>query len=462
MKTNNKYSKLSPLVVLLLIVVSCDSFVDVDLPKSQLTSQGVFKDFATADAAMTDIYAKIRDTGILTGLDTGISNQLGNYTDELTAYGEPTSTTVSFYNNAVLPSNSDIADYWNASYNQIYSANAILEGLADNTSFASESKNKLLGEALFIRALMHFYLVNLFGDIPYIKKTDYIENSSVSRMPAGIVYTNILEDLKKSIELLPAAYSSTERIRPNKYTAKALLSRVFLYMGNYAEASNEASSILNQSSTFLLTKNINQVFLISSKETIWQLKSAASGQNTQEAVTFIFSSVPPSLTALSDGFINSFPANDLRKLNWIKEVADQNSIWYHPYKYKEQDFTGTSLEYSIVFRTAEQYLIRAEARAQQGDLIGAKEDLNKIRERAGLQHTQAVTKSEIIEAVLNERKWELFTEQGHRFFDLKRFNKIDEALTGVKQGWNNTDKLLPIPQSELSANPNLRPQNPGY
>lgn len=462
MKTIYKHIILSPIIVLLLIVVSCDSFVEVDLPKSQLTSEGVFKDFATADAALTDIYAKIRDKGVLTGLNTGISNQLGNYTDELIAYGEPTSTTVSFYNNAVLASNSDVADYWNASYNQIYATNAILEGLADNNSFASENKNKLVGEALFIRALMHFYLVNLFGDIPYIKKTDYIENRSVSRIPATAVYTNILEDLQNSIELLPAAYSSSERIRPNKYVARALLSRVFLYMGQYAQAANEASAILNQSASFILTKNINQVFLISSKETIWQLKSAAAGQNTKEGVTFIFLSAPPALTSLSSEFVNSFPANDLRRANWIKGVTDQNAVWYHPYKYKEQNFTGTSLEYSIVFRTAEQYLIRAEARAQQGDLIGAKEDLNKIRQRAGLQDTQAITKTEIIDAILTERKWELFTEQGHRFFDLKRFNKIDAVLNGVKQGWNTTDKLLPIPQSELSANPNLRPQNPGY
>jgi hypothetical protein len=446
----------------LFTLISCDSFVDVDLPKSQLTSEGVFKDFATADAALSDIYAKIRDKGILTGQNTGISCQMGNYTDELAAYGTPTSTTVSFYNNAVLPSNSDVADYWNASYNQIYAANAILEGIADNISFPVENKNKLQGESLFIRALIHFYLVNLFGDIPYIKNTDYTKNSLISRMPSATVYENIINDLKNAIELLPTSYSTTERIRPNKYTAQALLARVFLYIGRYEEASNEASLIINQSSTFSLTKNINQVFLISSKETIWQLKAAAAGQNTQEADTFIFLSAPPAMTSLSANLVNSFAPTDLRRLNWIKEVTDDNSVWYHPYKYKEQNFTASSVEYSIVFRTAEQYLIRAEARAHQGNLTGAKEDLNKIRQRSGLLDTQAHTQTEILDAILLERKWEFFTEQGHRFFDLKRLNKIDEALSGFKEGWEGTDRLLPIPQSELSANPNLRPQNPGY
>lgn len=462
MKTIYIQKRLLFFYLVLFTLISCDSFVDVDLPKSQLTSEGVFKDFATADAALNDIYAKIRDKGILTGQNTGISCQMGNYTDELAAYGTQTSTTVSFYNNVVLPSNSDVADYWNASYNQIYAANAILEGIAENISFTVENKNKLQGESLFIRALIHFYLVNLFGDIPYIKNTDYTKNSLISRMPSATVYDNITNDLKNAIELLPTAYSTTERIRPNKYTAQALLARVFLYMGRYEDASNEASIIINQSTTFPLTKNINQVFLISSKETIWQLKAAAAGQNTQEADTFIFLSAPPAMTSLSDNLVNSFAPTDLRRLNWLKEVTDQNSVWYHPYKYKEQNFTASSVEYSIVFRTAEQYLIRAEARAYQGNLTGAKEDLNKIRQRAGLLDTQALTQTEILDAILLERKWEFFTELGHRFFDLKRLNKIDEALSGIKPGWESTDSLLPIPQSELSANPNLRPQNPGY
>ncbi|PXY40863.1 RagB/SusD family nutrient uptake outer membrane protein [Flavobacterium cheongpyeongense] len=462
MKTSYIPDRLIIFFLFALTVISCDSFVEVDLPKSQLTSEGVFKDFATADAALTDIYAKIRDKGILTGQNTGISCQLGNYTDDLVAYGTPTSTTVSFYNNAVLPSNSDVADYWNASYNQIYAANAILEGIAENISFTSQNKNKLQGEALFIRALMHFYLVNIFGDIPYIKNTDYTKNSLVSRMPAAAVYENITNDLKNAIELLPTSYSTTERIRPNKYTAQALLARVYLYVGKYVQAANEASSVLNQSGIFPLTKNINQVFQISSKETIWQLKAPVSGQNTQEADTFIFLSAPPAMTSLSDNLVNSFASSDLRRLNWIKEVKEENSVFYHPYKYKEQNFTSSSVEYSIVFRTAEQFLIRAEARAHQGDLTGAKDDLNKIRQRAGLLDTQAVTQSEILDAILCERKWEFFTEHGHRFFDLKRFNKIDEVLTGIKPGWKTTDRLLPIPQSELSANPNLRPQNAGY
>lgn len=447
---------------LLLILNACDSFVAVDLPKSQLTNVAVFEDNATANAALANIYSNIRDKGILTGTNTGISNQLANYTDDMVAYGNTTNPSFPFYNDNILPSNSSISDYWNASYNQIYSANAILEGVDLSTKLSEDNKKLLQGEALFIRALLHFYLVNLFGDVPYIKETDYLKNSTASRMPTQQVYENVILDLEKAIILLPENYSGTSRVRPTKYVAKALLARTYLYTKAYAQAANEATTVLNQTAIYSLEESLNDVFLLSSKETIWQLQAGISGQNTQEAAVFVFLSGPPSLVALSDNLIASFLPADMRKTNWTKAITDGTTTWYHANKYKERDFTGVSKEYSIVFRLAELYLIRAEARAHQGDLIGAKEDLNIIRQRAGLAPTMAISQAEIITAIVQERRREFFTEHGHRFFDLKRLNLLDTTLSAVKPGWNTTDQLFPIPQSELSTNPNLRPQNPGY
>jgi hypothetical protein len=449
------------IAVLSFFISSCDSFVEVDLPKSQLTTTAVFEDYATADAALTDIYAKIRDKGLLTGSNRGLSNQLGNYTDELVPYGTPSNPSFSFYNNNLLAENPDVAQYWNDSYNQIYAANALMEGAEASAKLSDKNKKQLKGEALFIRALLHLYLVNLFGDIPYITGTDYKKNSTVSRMPESEVYEHIISDLESATALLQNDYSAMGRIRPEKYAAHALLARAYLYMKSYPQAANEASAVLNQTDLFAL-ENIDETFLLDSKETIWQLGSAEAGQNTQEAATFIFLTGPPALVALSDDLVSSFMVSDLRYSNWIKTVSDGSSTWYHAYKYKEQNFTSSSQEYSIVFRLAEQYLIRAEARAHQGDLIGAKEDLNQIRHRAGLQDSNAITKEEILSAVLQERRWEFFTEFGHRFFDLKRFNKIDQVLSSSKPGWNESDSLFPLPQGELSTNGNLRPQNPGY
>lgn len=307
---------------------SCDSFVEVDLPKSQLTTVTVFEDYATADAALTNIYAKIRDTGLLTGNNRGLSNQLGNYTDEIIPYGTPSNPSLNFYNNSLLAENADVAQYWNDSYNQIYAANSITEGTEASTKLSDQNKKQLKGEALFIRALLHFYLVNLFGDVPYITGTDYKKNSIVSRMPANLVYQNIINDLESAIGLLHNNYSEMGRIRADKYVARAFLARVYLYSKSYSGAANEASAVLNQTDLFTL-ETIDETFLVDSRETIWQLQSAEAGQNTQEASTFIFLSGPPALVALNDNLVNSFSATDLRHSNWIKAVSDDTSTWYH-------------------------------------------------------------------------------------------------------------------------------------
>jgi hypothetical protein len=207
--------------------------------------------------------------------------------------------------------------------------------------------------------------------------------------------------------------------------------------------------------------NLETVFLKGNLGNIWQLLPDTDGRNTLEAETYVFLQGPPPVSALSVAFVNSFETGDLRRTQWIKEVTNGTAVWYHAYKYKAYTNSGGSLEYSIVFRTAELYLIRAEARAQQGELTTALEDLNKIRNKAGLRNTSAVTVEQILNAIIKERKSELFTE-GHRFFDLKRNNLLDEILTPTKPGWDTNDKLLPLPETELLLNPNLKPQNTGY
>lgn len=449
------------LILLSFTFFSCDSFVEVDLPDSQLTGIKVFEDKTTANAAMADIYAKLRDNGLLAGSSLGISSRLGLYADELTFYGGTNNTELYFYNNTLLSTNSNISNLWNVSYNQIYEANALIEGVQNSVALSVADKNQFTGEAKFVRALVHFYLSNLYGDIPYVTGTNYKVNRLVSRIPMAQVYDYIISDLNEAVNLLPENYSTTDRVRPNKSTAIALLARVFLYNGLWSEASNNASAVLN-SPLYTWEEDLDKIFLKESTTTIWQFMAKSGGQNTDEGNTFIFTSGPPPFVALSNELANAFAPTDQRKIHWIGTITTGTDLWYYANKYKEMGFTGSSVEYSIVFRLAEQYLIRAEARAHQGDLIGAKEDLNKIRHTAGLPDTDAITSEEIISAVLAERRFEFFTEQGQRFFDLKRTGNIDTVLSGVKPGWNNTDILWPLPATELIANPNLRPQNAGY
>ena len=119
----------------------------------------------------------------------------------------------------------------------------------------------------------------------------------------------------------------------------------------------------------------------------------------------------------------------------------------------------------MVLRLAEQYLIRAEARAQMMNLSGAIEDVDKLRQRAGLpliQDTEpGISREGLLAAIAKERKFELMVEWGHRWLDLKRTGTTETILRPTKLDWQQTDELYPIPQSERLLNPALS-QNPGY
>jgi hypothetical protein len=168
---------------------------------------------------------------------------------------------------------------------------------------------------------------------------------------------------------------------------------------------------------------------------------------------------------LGENIANSFEVNDRRKIEWVGTIAYDGTNYFFPNKYKvAQGVDIPSIEYSTVFRLAEQYLIRAEARTHLGDFLGAQEDLNFIRHRAGLGNTTAIYETTLLAAIEQERKVELFTEYGHRWFDLKRTNKADVVLSAIKGAtWQSTDQLYPIPAREIAKSPSLQGhQNPGY
>ncbi len=165
--------------------------------------------------------------------------------------------------------------------------------------------------------------------------------------------------------------------------------------------------------------------------------------------------------------MNSFEPGDQRRSNWVDSVIVGSTTYYYPYKYKIGLVNTPTAEYSTILRLGEQYLIRAEAKAQQGNIQGASADLDAIRTRAGLADTAANTQADLLTAIQHERQVELFTEWGHRWLDLKRTGAVDAVMgTGgacaAKGGtWNTNWQLYPIPLSELQANPNIK-QNQGY
>lgn len=460
MKYFIKYTKVKTEVLLLIIgtFISCEPFIDVELPSHLLTQEAIYENPETTRAALSNIYSKLRDNTIITGSQAGISNLLSLAADEMTYYGTQPLPDQDFYNNAILPGNPVVLSFWNQGYNLIYAANDIIEGVTNSSGLTPQEKEAFIGEALFIRAFIHHYLTLLYGKIPYITTTDYLENTNVTRQSIETVYENIISDLQAARDLLPDANVEL-KTRPDRWVATAMLARVFLYQERWPEALEEATVILNN---FQWEEDINDVFLNTNPGTIWQLMPESEAVNTLEAQTFIFTTSPPPLRALNQSLVDSFESNDLRKTAWIGEVSNGTESWFHPYKYKLLPGSGSNNEYSIVFRLAELYLIRAEAHAHLNNIAQGVSDLNKTRNRAGLDIAIANDSESLLVEIFNERKRELFTEMGHRWFDLIRSNMANTVLGQLKPGWNNTDVLLPLPEQELLLNPNLLPQNPGY
>lgn len=462
---------------------SCKKFIEVNPPKNQLATNNIFNDNGTANSAIFAIYSQMLSgnaSPYAIPFTTGISG------DELT---NNNSAALDIYTNAIDPVNSFYANsIWTTAYNFIYQANAIFEGCSSSTKLDPDVKKQLMAEAMFIRAYWHFYLVNLYGDIPLATTTDYTKNSLAIRTASNLLYDQIITDLKYAQANLNEKYiaadgitTSDERARPNGSTATALLSRVYLYTGKYSDAEAQATTLINTSYYSLVP--LDAVFLKNSSEAIWQLMPVNNSLiNTIEGANFIPENSSPVLEgkpSISPQLLNSFEGGDLRRTHWIGQFIDTsvkpNLNYYYPYKYKIR-FGSSYGEYSMIFRLAEQYLIRAEARNEQNNILGAISDLNTIRARARdfsnpqipdplPNYTVLMSKTAIKTAILQERRVELFTEQGHRWFDLKRtgeVNSVMAAVTPLKGGtWNNNMVLWPIPQSELLNDPKLT-QNPGY
>jgi hypothetical protein len=149
----------------------------------------------------------------------------------------------------------------------------------------------------------------------------------------------------------------------------------------------------------------------------------------------------------------------------VDSTTSSSVVYYYPKKYKigSADANNGPHEYYMVLRLAEQYLIRAEARAMLGKLIASIDDTNAIRKRAGLASLpNSLTQQQVMDAIKQENRIEFFAEWGHRWLDLKRWEAADAILASVKgSNWQAFDKLYPIPQYEINTASNIS-QNDGY
>lgn len=455
-------------------IISCKKFVQVPLPVTQLVAQSVYSSNSTAAAALTGIYQTMLNNSVGGGTN-GISALAGLSADEFTLFPGAALLQGEVYTNAQLSTNPP--PIWTDLYNLIYQANSAIAGISSSTGMTLAMKQQLTGEAEFIRAFCYFYLVNLYGNVPLPLTPNYQTNTTLARSPKAIVYQQIITDLTSAQKLLgnnyltPSGGTTSERVRPNLGAATALLARVYLYEGNYQSADTAATTVIN-SGAYQLVGNLDNAFLAGNSEAIWQLESIDNGLNTPDGATFLLNDFGGPSTnfpyILSDSLEHAFEPGDLRATHWTDSISVGNAVYYFPYKYKLYYTGQPPTEYPTILRLAEQYLIRAEAEAHGvgGGVNAAIADLNVIRNRAGLPNYSGVANpTSVINAILHERRVELFTEYGHRWLDLKRTGTVDAVMTTVtpKKGgtWKPTDSLYVIPQADILSDSKLV-QNPGY
>lgn len=454
---------LPTLLILSLLINSCDRFTEVGLPKNQITRDVVFKDDQLAKSAMAGVYRSLDEQGFISGASSGAQVVMAAYVDELQAYGSATTDAAIFYQLSHMATTDKIKNLWTITYTQIYNINAVIEGVENSDSLSSEVKNRLKGEGLFLRALLHLYLTQTFGAVPYVTSTNYQVNQNIGKISTSQVYGQCKTDLETAISLLPATLAIGNRVYPTKMAAYSVLARIAYYENNWDSALQYCNNVIADVQ-YKMEADLNKVFLKDSSGSIWHLLPFGATYNAYQGNVFILNTAPPTNVALRQDFVDEFENGDQRKTKWIGKKTDaQNKDYYYPYKYKQYYTSPTSLEYSVILRVEELYLIRAEAYIKKGQYDLGIADVNKIRIRAGLASLPITSdQSILINALIRERRSELFTEFGHRFYDLKHYDLADVRMLSKKGEWKPHFKLLPLPASELLLNPSLNPQNDGY
>lgn len=468
-----------------LMITGCNKMLDIKDPVNSITTNQVFQTDDQAAIALNGLYSYLVNGGenevnsfATLGNDLyssgGITLAAGHSADEL--YHPSLSGDDQYFvetaNRITLQHLGYSPKIWKSAYKGIFNANALIEGVKAATSkeFTQAYRKRVLGEALAVRAMGYFYLVNIFGKVPLALSIDYNDTQNLPSASPDAVYQQIINDLEEASGYLSENYdgNNTERIRINKWYVKAMLARVYLFTRDYEKAWQHANDVINETGLFQL-ESLNNVFSISSREVIFQLKqsniSATRGNATPEGYSMTGRYLTPSL-------MNAFEAGDNRKTVWTQAAASgpYTPAGFLPAKYKinavNRVVNGYRSEYYVVMRLAEMYLVRAEANMLRGaaNKNAVIDDLNAIRKRAGLKDLPyTLTDQQVTAAIAHERQTELFAEWGHRWLDLKRTNKATVVLSAIsyKQPWNPYQLLYPVPPDEILWDNNLS-QNIGY
>lgn len=474
------------LLAAFLLLTACSKDLEPYNGKSDKTALETPEDLQTATYG---VYAGLVDRKYTKNL-----NQLGEYPGDDVALSGATGDQVFYtYTYTHFPGMGNTEQFWQGAYKVIYAANAIIEKITDGTS---AQLDQLKGENLYLRAMAHFDLVRLFGR-PYLQGNgnnpgvvikDNTRDDRPARSTVKAVYDFVIADLQKAASLMTvnknAAFAS-------KAVAEALLARVYLYMGDNANALKYAEKVISSNRYHLMAtqpyKTYFRVVPEENPETIFAIRHTMADDRGKDAIGSMYYNDPfTQATGWGEVYasvafvklLDKYP-EDVRH-SFIEPQRDGNGNMlkrnqtpvYYINKYNWQEGIA-NLSSPVILRLAEMYLVRAEANAKLGNDAAAIADVNLIRSRAGLSGNALYTTGNlkghatVLEVVLEERRLELAFE-AHRPYDLFRNNlPMVRAYPGF-HGNNQYDLTIQpndpqvinyIPERETGLNPNLT-QNP--
>ncbi|MDZ7754969.1 RagB/SusD family nutrient uptake outer membrane protein [Rhodohalobacter sp.] len=446
---------ISALAVALLLFQGCDGLLDVE-PKQSLDSELALTNADNVKSVLIGGYDGLGSADLYGGWYQMTADFLAA-DDEFTFSGTFFQPREIIQKN-ILYDNSFIADTWESSYETINILNNVMSAL---DLLEGADRSRVEGEARLMRGMIYFEMVRFFGapyeagqannqpGVPLIltPTKEINEEANVPRASVDAVYDQILEDLTEARDLLDDV-NPVEPYYVNSMVASAVLSRVHLQRGEYEEARDEASRVI-ESELYQLQPTFADVFNQSenTSEDIFAMQNSAQ-DGTNSFYTYYSASSRGDID-ISQDHLDEYEANDDRLNLFYIDPDDGVTVRSGKWNRATDDQVN-------VIRLAEMYLTRAEANFRLGEVEGDTplNDLNEIRDRVNLPLYVLPTDFDL-DDILRERKLELMFE-GNLLHDIKR----TERNVGPLQ-YNAPKLVLPIPERELNVNPELC-QNASY
>lgn len=426
---------------------SCEKFLDLK-PTNALLSENAIYDAKTSRAVVNAAYSNLKNYYIQYDL------VLGLLPGDNIFFGGSQSQNIELDNHAFTVTNSAIVGAYQANYSLINLVNWAISEIpkVEDPQLSVTEKNKLLGEAHFIRALAYFHLVRSWGGVQLQLQPTRDLNSlgDISRSTASETFNQIFKDLKHAEDFLPND-DATTRNRIQKSLVYGIRAKVNLYAGNYDQVEEDANKVIENPKYKLVTSYsdfFQEPFL--SSESVFELSATTNNTGVSASPWLPSTGTPRGSyefrpTQAFIDLINNPEVGGTRSALLGKRGEDYYGKLYHT--------INPSLNSIYVLRLADLYLIRAEARilAPNQNISGALGDLNLIRQRAQISPLpEFLTAAEILDAVHHERRLE-FALEGDRWYDLVRTQKAGEVLGVQPNFW-----LFPIPQVDVLGDPSLK------